>query len=190
MRFFKTALCIALLSVATDLYANSENFRQKPDSLALDETPVYADVLKKAYSFLLFSPDLEDYPWDDLFFNTGWVNDGTENFQKLKIYADDYLTEHYGKFIFELGTGDNKRAYFVKFFEGTVEPISPQNNGYGPQDEQDNSLDEEIIVFYHPDNNEKVPFARFGTSEMCYISLQDTAGSWYFVFIHSGILCY
>jgi len=188
MKLLKTVCCIAVLLITANTYANA--FRQTPDSLSLQEKPVYADVLKNAYSFLIFSPANEEYPLPILAFNTGWVYEGTDQFQKLRIFADDYLTEHYGKFIFEVGENHSKKAFLVKFFEGTVEPIKPQDNGYGPQDDEDRSWDEEIVIHYHLDNNQKVPFARFGTSEMCYISLKDQLGDWYFIFLHSGILCF
>lgn len=190
MKFLKTAFCIAFLLVATNIYANPENFRQTPDSLALDETPVYADVLKNAYSFLFFSPTCGEFSLPVLSFDTGWAYEGSDHFQKLKIFADDYLTQHYGRFIFEIGEKEDKQAFFVDFFEGNVKSITPQTDGYGPQDGDDFDWGEEITIRYLPDNNEKVPFARYGTSQMCYISLQDKLGDWYFVFLHSGILCY
>jgi len=173
-----------------NIYANSGNFRQNPDSLVLDEKPVYADVLKDAYSFLFFSPMRGSFSLPILSFDTGWAHEGTDFFPKIKIFADDYLTQHYGRFIFEFGEEEYKQAFFVDFFEGNIEAITPQTGDYGPQKGDDIDWGEDITVRYHPDNNEKVPFARFGTSQMCYISFEDKLGDCYFVFLHSGIFCY
>lgn len=190
MKYFKTAFCIALLLVAGSVYANTKSFCQSPDSLCTEEKPVYAEVLKNAYAFLFFSPYQDAYSSPTLLMNSGWEYDGTQNFQRLKIFADDYITNHYGKFIFEMGEAEDKTAFFVNFFEGTIEPIFPQENGYGPQDDDDIDMNKEIVISYHLDNDKIVPFARYGTSELCYISLQDKYGDWHFIFLHSGILCF
>ena len=190
MKYLKTAFCIALLLVFTNAYANQNNFCQSPDSLSTDEYPVYGDVLKDAYFFLFFSPDQKQNALPVLFFSSGWEYNGTNAFPKLKIFADDYLTDHYGKFVFEVGQGSQRQAFFMDFFTGSVTPIPLQDDGYGPQDEQDIGINKETPVFYHFDDNQKIPFAQYGSSEMCYISLQNQQGDWYFVFLHTGVLCY
>lgn len=190
MKFFKTAFCIALLLVLTNAYANQNNFCQSPDSLFTDEYPVYGDVLKDAYFFLFFSPDQKQNALPVLFFSSGWEYNGTDNFQKLKIFADDYMTNHYGKFVFEVGQGSQRQAFFMDFFTGSVTPIPLQENGYGPQDDDDIEYAKEAVIHYRPDENQIVPFAKYGTSEMCYISLQNQQGDWYFVFLHTGVLCF
>lgn len=190
MRLFKTAFCIALMLVATNIYANSEHFCQTPDSPVSDEKPVYGEVLKNAYAFLFFSPSQNACSSPVFLMNSGWEYNGTDNFQKLKIFADDYMTNHYGKFVFEMGEKENKTAFFVNFFKGIIIPVTPQENGYGPQDDDDIEYAKEAVIHYRPDENQIVPFAKYGTSEMCYISLLDHMGDWHFIFMHSGILCF
>ena len=190
MKFFKAAFCIALLLVVTNAYAKTKDFCQTPDSLILDEKPVYGEVLKNAYAFLSFSPFQDAYSSPVLFMNTGWEYDGTKDFQKLKIFADDYMTNHYGKFVFEIGEKEDKLAFFVNFFEGIITPVTPQENGYGPQDDDDIEYAKENVICYHLDADQIVPFAHYGTSQMCYISLLDQMGDWHFIFMHSGILCF
>ena len=190
MRYFKIVFCISLLFIMNSEYANSQDFRQNPDSLDLNETPVYADVLKSAYSFLFFSPMQDRFSSPALLMNTDWEYNGTQNFQKLTIFADDYMTNHYGKFVFEIKETNRKCAYFVNFFKGIVKQIPLQPNGYGPQDEDDLVWNKTGVIHYHHDNNKIVPFAHYGTSQMCYISLQDQMGDWHFIFLHTGILCF
>ncbi len=186
MKYVKT-FCIALLLTVVN---NTVGLCQNTDPFVDDEYPVYGKVLEAAYSFLVFSPAQEQSSPFVLRLDSGWEYDGLKKFQKLKIFADDYLTHHYGKFIFETGEKNNRQAFLVNFFAGTVMPIKVQDNGYGPQDDEDMEFDEEFFIHYHADNDEMVPFARYGKSEMCYISLQDQKGNWIFIFLHDGILCY